>query len=99
MKTGYSMIDLRTDLSSLYLKSGLKSIGITFLMTDSHVADEKFLVLINDMLAFGEISELFADDEVDNIVNAVRNEVYIFISKQSFNNFMFISIFRYVYNI
>ncbi|XP_076749810.1 dynein beta chain, ciliary-like [Xylocopa sonorina] len=75
LRTGYSINDLRTDLASLYLKSGLKGIGITFLMTDSHVADERFLVLINDMLAFGEISELFADDEIDNIVNAMRNEV------------------------
>ncbi|XP_076235061.1 dynein beta chain, ciliary [Calliopsis andreniformis] len=75
LKTGYSMSDLRTDLAGLYLKAGLRSIGITFLMTDSHVADERFLVLINDMLAFGEISELFADDEIDNIVNGVRNEV------------------------
>ncbi|XP_017887523.2 dynein beta chain, ciliary-like [Ceratina calcarata] len=75
LRTGYSLVDLRTDLAGLYLKSGLKGIGITFLMTDSHVADERFLVLINDMLAFGEISELFADDEIDNIVNSVRNEV------------------------
>lgn len=75
LKTGYSITDLRTDLAGLYLKAGLKSIGITFVMTDSHVADERFLVLINDMLAFGEISELFADEEVDNIVNGVRNEV------------------------
>ncbi|XP_076625371.1 dynein beta chain, ciliary [Colletes latitarsis] len=75
LKSGYSVSDLRTDLAALYLKSGLKSIGITFLMTDSHVADERFLVLINDMLAFGEISELFADEDIDNIVNSVRNEV------------------------
>ncbi|XP_031848127.1 dynein beta chain, ciliary [Nomia melanderi] len=75
LKTGYSINDLRTDLAGLYSKAGLKSIGITFLMTDSHVADERFLVLINDMLAFGEISELFPDEDIDNIVNAMRNEV------------------------
>lgn len=50
--------------------------GIAFLMTDSQVAQEKFLVAINDMLASGEISELFPDEEVDNIVNGVRNEVF-----------------------
>ena len=38
------------------------------------VADEKFLVLINNLLASGEIPDLFADDEVENIVNQVRNE-------------------------
>ncbi|KAK2582958.1 hypothetical protein KPH14_009015 [Odynerus spinipes] len=75
LKKDYSIVDLRTDLASLYLKAGLKSIGIAFLMTDSQVARENFLVVINDMLASGEISELFPDEEVDNIVNGVRNEV------------------------
>lgn len=46
-------------------------------MTDSQVAEERFLVLINDMLASGEIPDLFADDEIDNIVNAVATEVII----------------------
>lgn len=49
--------------------------GVVFLMTDAQVAEEKFLVLINDCLASGEIPELFPDDEVDNVIGAVRNEV------------------------
>ena len=44
-------------------------------MTDAQVSDEKFLVLINDLLASGEIPDLFADDEVENIIGGVRNEV------------------------
>lgn len=44
-------------------------------MTDAQVANEHFLVLINDMLASGEIPDLFSDDDVENIVNGVRNEV------------------------
>jgi dynein heavy chain, axonemal len=35
------------------------------------------LVLINDLLASGEVPELFADDEVDNIVASLRNEVKV----------------------
>lgn len=66
---------MKNDLSGLYTKAGLKSVGIVFLMTDAQVADERFLVLINDMLASGEIPDLFADDEVENIVGALRNEV------------------------
>lgn len=69
------------ELSSLYLKSGLKNVGIVFLMTDAQVPSESFLVLINDMLSTGEIPELFPDDEVDNIIAGVRNEV-------RFNDFM-----------
>lgn len=80
------MTDLRGDLSGLYLKSGLKGMGITFVMT---IADEIFLVRINDMLDFGEISELFADDEVDNIANALRTEVRFLICKQNTFNAIF----------
>jgi len=32
-------------------------------------------VLINDLLASGEIPDLFPDDEVENIINAMRPEV------------------------
>ncbi len=38
------------------------------------VPDEKFLVLINDLLASGEIPGLFADDEVDGIISRLGNE-------------------------
>ena len=72
---GYSIADLKTDLGSLYIKAGQKGIGTVFLMTDSQVADEKFLVLINDMLASGEIPSLFADDAIEEIIGAMRNEV------------------------
>ena len=72
---GYSIADLKLDISQLYIKTGLKNMGMVFLMTDAQVADEKFLVLINDLLASGEIPDLFPDDEIENIINGVRNEV------------------------
>jgi len=59
----------------LYIKAGQKGIGTVFLMTDSQVADEKYLVLINDMLASGEIPNLFPDDAIEEIIGAMRNEV------------------------
>lgn len=31
--------------------------------------------MINDMLASGEIPDLFPDDEIENIIAGVRNEV------------------------
>jgi len=39
------------------------------------IADEKFLVLINDMLASGEIADLFPEDELENILGSLRSEV------------------------
>ncbi|KAL0116299.1 hypothetical protein PUN28_011253 [Cardiocondyla obscurior] len=75
LRKDYSLNELKADLAVLYLKTGVRGIGITFLMSDSQVVDEKFLVVVNDMLATGEIAELFTDDEVENVINAVRNEV------------------------
>ncbi|XP_070581054.1 dynein beta chain, ciliary-like isoform X2 [Ptychodera flava] len=75
LRKGYGIPDLKLDLSVQYMKAGVKNIGTVFLMTDAQVADEKFLVLINDLLASGEIPDLFPDDEVENIIGGVRNEV------------------------
>ncbi|XP_062567134.1 dynein beta chain, ciliary-like [Saccostrea cucullata] len=75
LRKGYSIADLKLDISQLYIKTGLKNMGMMFLMTDAQVADEKFLVLINDLLASGEIPDLFPDDEIENIINGTRNEV------------------------
>lgn len=75
LKKGYAVSDLKNELSGLYLKAGLKNVGIMFLMTDAQIPNEQFLVMINDMLASGEIPDLFPDDEIENIIAGVRNEV------------------------
>ena len=66
---------MQVDLAQLYIKAGLKNIGTVFLLTDAQVPDEKFLVVINDLLASGEIPGLFADDELENVINGIRSEV------------------------
>ncbi|XP_070509872.1 dynein beta chain, ciliary-like [Chironomus tepperi] len=75
LRKGYALVDMKADLAALYLKAAIKNVPCLHLMTDSQVAEESYLVLINDMLASGEIAELFPDDEVDNICNGVRNEL------------------------
>ena len=75
LRKGYGIPDLKADLANLYQKTGLKNLGTVFLMSDAQVADEKFLVLINNLLASGEIPDLFSDDDTENIVTLVRNEV------------------------
>uniref|UniRef100_A0A8C5XER9 Dynein axonemal heavy chain 9 n=1 Tax=Microcebus murinus TaxID=30608 RepID=A0A8C5XER9_MICMU len=75
LRKGYQTPDFKVDLASLCLKAGVKNLSTVFLMTDAQVADERFLVLINDLLASGEIPDLYSDDEVENIISNVRNEV------------------------
>lgn len=71
------IFNFQHELSGLYIKTGLKNVGIMFLMTDAQVANEQFLVLINDLLASGEVADLFPDDEIENIISGVRNEVIL----------------------
>ena len=68
-------MDLKIDINNLFIKAGQKNIGIVFLLTDAQVSDEKFLVLINDLLASGEIPGLFADEQIEDIISSIRNEV------------------------
>ncbi|KAM5310557.1 dynein axonemal heavy chain 9 isoform 2-T2 [Glossophaga mutica] len=75
LRKGYQIPDFKMDLASLCLKAGVKNLSTVFLMTDAQVAHEKFLVLINDLLASGEVPDLYSDDEVENIINNMRNEV------------------------
>ena len=75
LRKGYGIPDLKNDLANLYQKTGIKNLGTVFLMSDAQVTDEKFLVLINNLLASGEIPDLFTDDEMENIIGMVRNEV------------------------
>ncbi|KYO41015.1 hypothetical protein Y1Q_0014129 [Alligator mississippiensis] len=75
LKKGYGIPDLKLDLASQYIKAAVKNTPTVFLMTDSQVAEEPFLVLINDFLASGEVPGLFQDDEVENILSSMRPQV------------------------
>jgi dynein heavy chain len=70
----YSMTDLKTDLQDLYNKTGVKDDAIMFLITDSHITQETFLVYINDLLSSGEIADLYTEDERVNITNTLATK-------------------------
>ncbi|KAJ8613144.1 hypothetical protein CTAYLR_004792 [Chrysophaeum taylorii] len=71
----YGISDLKEDLKGMYNKAGLKEEGVLFLLTDSQITNERFLISLNDLLASGNVPDLFATDEVDNIVNSVASRV------------------------
>jgi len=71
----YGINDLKDDLKWMYNKAGIKEQGVTFLLTDSQITNERFLIFINDLLASGNIPDLFASDEVDGIVGALTSRV------------------------
>lgn len=58
-----------------FQKAGVKDEGLMFLFTEGQITNERFLVLINDLLSSGEIPDLFPAEDVDGIVNNIRPAV------------------------
>ena len=73
--SSYGVAEFKTDLLALYTRCGVKGIGVVFLITDSHIVNERFLVYINDLLSSGNIPDLMTPEEREGMCNSVRNEV------------------------
>jgi len=69
---GYKEKDFREDLKKLY--NELTKGPNTFLFTDSHVLEEGFLELINNMLTIGMVPALFEEGDKNALIDSVRDE-------------------------
>ena len=58
VSSAYGMAEFKADLLGLYAKAGAKGTPVTFLLTDTHIINERFLVYINDLLSTSYIADL-----------------------------------------
>jgi len=72
LSRGYREKEFREDLRGLYER--LASEKMMFLFTDSHVVEEGFLELINNMLTIGMVPALFDEEGKKSLIDKVRAE-------------------------
>lgn len=72
--SNYNKGDLKTDIQTAYMKAGVVGQPTLFILTDTQIVKDEFLVYINDILSAGYIPELFAKDELDGIIGKIRAE-------------------------
>ncbi len=73
----FGVPQLREALQGVIIKAGVKNQPTALMFTDSQIANDRFLVYINDLLATSWITDLFADDEMDNIFSSLRSAAKI----------------------
>ncbi|XP_060913896.1 dynein axonemal heavy chain 12 [Labrus mixtus] len=68
----YGIIEWRDDLKMLLKNAGVKGQKTVFLLTDAQIKDEAFLEDVDSVLNTGEVPNLFAIDEKQEIMETVR---------------------------
>ncbi|XP_029975539.1 dynein heavy chain 12, axonemal [Salarias fasciatus] len=68
----YGMTEWRDDLKMLLKNAGVKGQKTVFLITDAQIKDEAFLEDVDSVLNTGEVPNLFAIDEKQEIMETVR---------------------------
>ncbi|XP_028848515.1 dynein heavy chain 12, axonemal isoform X2 [Denticeps clupeoides] len=68
----YGMNEWKDDLKLLLKNAGVKGQKTVFLLTDTQIKDEAFLEDVDSLLNTGEVANLFAFDEKQEIMESVR---------------------------
>ncbi|XP_031463952.1 dynein heavy chain 12, axonemal isoform X1 [Phasianus colchicus] len=68
----YGTNEWREDLKNLLKNAGVKGLKTVFIITDAQIKEESFLEDIDSLLNTGEVPNLFAADEKQEIIEGVR---------------------------
>jgi dynein heavy chain len=73
----YGLTEFMADVKVLFHKLAVEKGGgpCVFLFTDSHVKDESFLEMVNNMLTSGMVPALYTDEEKGPIIEAMRKDL------------------------
>ena len=69
---GYGTNEFHEDLKTMLMAAGAENQKIVFLFSDAQIVKESFLEDINNVLNTGEVPNLYAPDEIEQIITKVR---------------------------
>ncbi|XP_041639844.1 dynein heavy chain 1, axonemal [Cheilinus undulatus] len=72
LSKNYGQTEWREDIKGIMLKAGLQNQQITFLFVDTQIKSESFLEDINNILNSGDVPNLYASDEQERILMAMK---------------------------
>ncbi|KAI8481625.1 Dynein heavy chain 1, axonemal [Branchiostoma belcheri] len=72
LSKNYGNTEWREDLKSIMLKAGLESKPMVFIFPDTQIKSESFLEDINNILNSGDVPNIYAQDELDNIYTSMK---------------------------
>ncbi|XP_048578532.1 dynein axonemal heavy chain 1-like isoform X2 [Nematostella vectensis] len=68
----YGVAEWREDLKKILLKAGVENKSMVFLFSDTQIKSETFLEDLNNVLNAGDVPNIFAMDELDNIYTSMK---------------------------
>jgi len=72
---GYGVNEWHDDLKRIMMMAGIKQRNVVFLFSDTQIVRESFLEDINNILNSGDVPNLYAPDEMEQIINGCRAAV------------------------
>eukprot|EP00794_Sanderia_malayensis_P012733 gene12733-14038_t len=72
LSKNYGLTDWRDDVKRVLMKAGLENTPVVFLFSDTQIKSESFLEDINGILNSGDVPNIYAIDELDNIYTAMK---------------------------
>lgn len=66
------MAQLREDVRALCMKAGTRNMEVVFIVGDTHLMEETFLVCISGILAAGIVQDMFPLEDREEILAALR---------------------------
>nr|KAJ3422321.1 Dynein heavy chain 7, axonemal [Polyrhizophydium stewartii] len=70
----YSRVEWRDDLKKMLLMSGVENLKTVFLFPDTQIKEESFIEDVNNILNAGDVPNLFAPDERQNIIEKLSSD-------------------------